>query len=93
MRVNPLKSLRVMELGGDGNSSEPEMTWTEAAEVAAILAFASYFLYFLLPYGWGSVVKDVGAFIWESFRFLGSAFFANFLSLTGLAKLVEKRKK
>jgi len=82
-----------MELGSNGDNGEPEMTFKEAAEVAAILAFASYFLYFLLPYGWGSVVKDVGAFIWESFRFLGSAFFANFLSLTGLAKLVEKRKK
>jgi len=82
-----------MELGGDGGDVEREMTWKEAAEVAGILAFASYFLYFLLPYGYGSVVKDVGAFVWESFRFLGSAFFANFLSLTGLAKLVEKRKK
>lgn len=72
------------------NSSNP-MTWEDAAKVSFILAVASYFTAFLLPYNWTTISAGYAEFIFLSVRFLGSVFFTNFIALAGLSKFTESK--
>ena len=71
------------------------MTWDDAAKIAAVLALANFFIYFLIGYSWPAIQGNYGTFLFDAFKFLGAAFFANFLALTGLTayqKRIEEKK-
>lgn len=67
------------------------MNWKDAAKVSIILAIATFFTVFLLPYNFSTIEKNTVEFTFEAIRFLGGAFFTNFIALAGLAQLTKKQ--
>lgn len=68
------------------------MTWEEATKLSLILTVAAFFSTFLLPYSWIGLKENIGQFLFEAVRFLGTVFFTNFASLAGITVLQQKSK-
>lgn len=94
MIVNPLTPTIKIVKTNSPKEEEIEIiwqTWKEAAIVALVLAVSAYFITFLQLVQYP--IQDWGCFLFDSIKFLGSAAFSNFISLTGLTALAKTRYK
>ncbi len=77
------------------NASETAqpMSWRDAATVALILTLGQIFIVFMPMYGYASFSKDISSFLFELVKFAGQSWFASFLALSGLSRLMVSRQK
>jgi len=69
------------------------MPWRDAAIVALILTLGQIFIVFMPMYGYASFSEDVPSFLFELVKFAGQSWFASFLALSGLSRLMVSRQK
>lgn len=82
VHVNPLTT-------NDGK----EMSWRDAALVAAVCMLAAYFLQFLAPWTYAQIAANPGDFVFNSIRFLAATFFGVLGSLKGISKYYGAKKE
>lgn len=100
MQVNPLKPRIVAmsyaedtdNVAGAAATAQP-MSWRDAAIVALILTLGQIFIVFMPMYGYASFSEDVPSFLFELVKFAGQSWFASFLALSGLSRLMSSRQK
>lgn len=93
MHVNPLKlyATKVLNDGSPVTKEEP-MSYVDAAKVAIILAIAGFFTAFLPSFSYEQIVADVGIFVFNMARYIGSTFFTYFIALAGLSRWTAKKE-
>jgi len=96
MHINPLKP-RIVAMSDPNDSSneakrEQPMPWRDAAAIALILTLGQIFIVFMPMYGYASFSEDVPSFLFELVKFAGQSWFASFLALSGLSRLMVSRQ-
>jgi hypothetical protein len=100
MNINPLKPRIVAMSDADNpdnvisaSETAQPMSWRDAAIVAIILTLGQIFIVFMPMYGYASFSADVPSFLFELMKFAGQSWFASFLALSGLSRLMASRQK
>ena len=102
--INPFKKKTIIRLVNESTSNdetkkagasavvtEVSMPMKDAAKLSIILATGMWFTSFLVGYQYADVITRPQQFCFETFRFIGAAFFTNFLLLTGLSRIVNSK--